>query len=291
MSGQKKPLSISKMFVGVLIYIQLIVVLIIVLYPVIWLVGSALSPLRGSPGMALQDGMSAIPSEVTLANFSRLFEDHNFSIWYRNTLTIAVLTMLGAVVVHTFMGFVFARLQFTGRRIGLLAILILQMFPSFLALVAIWVIFLTFNLLDNIYALVLLYVTGGIPFSMWLVRGYMLNIPKSLDEAAYIDGASKIQVFTKVIFPLSKPIVTFIAFTSFMAPWMDWILPNMLLRSTANHTLAMGLFQLADQGSSSYDITAFTAGALIVGTPIAMIYFVFQRYLLTGLTAGANKGE
>jgi arabinogalactan oligomer/maltooligosaccharide transport system permease protein len=169
--------------------------------------------------------------------------------------------------------------------------MILQMFPSFLALTAIYVIFLTFGLLDNVYALVLLYVSGGIPFSCWLVRGYMLNIPKSLDEAAYIDGASKIQVFTKVIFPMSVPIISFIAFMSFIAPWMDYIMPRMMIRSSANFTLAMGLFSLADQGAATHDITAFTAGALIVGAPIAILYFVFQRYLLTGIAAGANKGE
>ncbi|MCL2571521.1 MAG: sugar ABC transporter permease [Defluviitaleaceae bacterium] len=288
---KKKSFSLKRLLASLLIYLELLVMLAIVVYPILWLVGAAFSPLRGAPGSALQDGLNAIPRDFTLANFRRLFDDHNFSTWYRNTLTIAVLTMIGTVLVHTFMGFIFARLQFKGRKIGLLSIMILQMFPSFLALTAIWVIFLTFGLLDNIYALVLLYVTGGIPFSVWLVRGYMLNIPKSLDEAAYLDGATKLQVFTKVIFPLSKPIIAFIAFSSFISPWMDWIFPNMVLRSSANHTLAMGLFELADVASHSYDITAFTAAALIVGVPIAVIYFVFQRYLLTGLTAGANKGE
>jgi len=288
---RKKSFSFKRLFAGLLIYIELLFMLAIVLYPVIWLISAALSPVRGGPGVAMQEGISAIPTAITFDNFRRLFDEHNFSTWYRNTLTIAVLTMIGAAVIHTFMGFVFARLQFKGRKTGLLAILILQMFPSFLALTAIWVIFLTFGLLDNIYALVLLYVTGGIPFSMWLVRGYLLNIPKSLDEAAYIDGASKIQVFTKVIFPLSAPIIAFIAFTAFMMPWMDWIFPNMVLRSNDNHTLAMGLFNLAEADNASYDITAFTAGALIVGGPIAAIYFAFQRYLLTGITAGANKGE
>jgi len=287
----KKSFSIRRLMASLLIYAQLLVMLAIVLYPIIWLIGAAFSPLRGAPGAALQDGISILPTAFTTANFRRLIDDHNFFVWYRNTLTIAVLTMLGTIVVHTFMGFVFARLQFRGRKMGLFVIMILQMFPSFLALTAIWVIFLTFGLLDNIYALVLLYVTGGIPFSMWLVRGYMLNIPKSLDEAAYLDGANKIQVFTKVIFPLSKPIIAFIAFNSFMAPWMDWIFPNMVLRSAENRTLALGLFELADVASHSYDITAFTAAALIVGLPIAIIYFAGQRYLLMGLTAGANKGE
>jgi len=288
---KRKNFNIKTILASALVYLQLLFMLAIVLYPILWMLGAALSPVRGSPGMALADGISVIPREITFANFQRLFDETNFTIWYRNTFTIATLTMIGTVIVHTFMGYVFARLQFKGRKSGLLAILILQMFPTFLALVAIYVIFLTFGLLDNIYALVLIYVTGGIPFSIWLVRGYMLNIPKSLDEAAYIDGATKLQVFTKVIFPMSVPIISFIAFNSFIGPWMDFILPQVVLRSSANRTLAMGLFELANHNELTYDITAFTAGSLIVGTPIAILYFALQRYLLTGISAGANKGE
>jgi arabinogalactan oligomer/maltooligosaccharide transport system permease protein len=189
------------------------------------------------------------------------------------------------------MGYVFARLQFRGRKMGLLTIMILQIFPSFLAMTALYVIFLTFNWLDNIYPLVLLYVGGGIPGTMWMMRGFMLNIPKSLDEAAYMDGATKLQVFTKVIFPLSKPIIIFIGFGAFMAPWMDFILPRLMLRSSENITLAIGLFDLANPASGSYDITAFTALAIIVGLPFAVIFYAFQKYFVLGATAGANKGE
>jgi len=206
-------------------------------------------------------------------------------------LIIAVLNTIGTVLVHTFMGFVFARLQFRGRKAGLLTIMVLNMFPSFLALTAIYAIFLTFGWLDNIYALVLLYIGGGIPGTMWLMRGYMLNIPKSLDEAAYMDGATKWQVFTKVIFPMSKPIITFIGFGAFMGPWMDFIFPRLVLRSTANHTIAIGLERLSDPGSGSWDITAFTAGSLIIAVPFGIIFFVFQKYFALGIAAGANKGE
>ena len=165
------------------------------------------------------------------------------------------------------------------------------MFPSFLAMTAIYVIFFTFGWLNNIYALALLYIGGGIPGTMWLMRGYMLNIPKSLDEAAYIDGATKMQVFTKVIFPLSKPIIVFVAFGAFMGPWMDFIFPRLLLRSTSNFTVAMGLFDLADHGAGTWDITAFAAGALIIAIPFSILFFVFQKYFALGVAAGANKGE
>ena len=287
-------MKIKTFLAGCLIYLQLLITLAVVMYPIMWLLGSALSPVRGSPGAVTAGHFSAlipIPRDATLDNFVRLFSEHNFSVWYRNTLIIATLTMTGTVVINTFMGFVFARLQFRGRKVGLLALTTLQMFPPFLSMTAIYVIYLTFGWLDNIYPLVLMYITGAIPASVWLVRGYMLSIPKSLDEAAYIDGASKTQVFAHVIFPLSLPIITFVGFTSFMLPWMDFILPRLLLRHSSNITLALGLFSLADHEARSYDITAFTAGALIVGVPITILYFIFQRFLLTGITAGANKGE
>ena len=285
--------SVRRVIASVLVYLLLIAGLIIVLYPVLWIIGSALSPVRGSPGAVTQEtfGFIPIPKEFTFDNFRRLFDTHNFGTWYMNTLTIAVLNTIGTVLVHTFMGFVFARLKFRGRKTGLLTIMVLNMFPSFLAMTALYSIFLTFGWLDSIYPLVLLYIGGGIPGTMWLMRGYMLNIPKSLDEAAYIDGASKMQLFTKVIFPLSKPIIAFVAFNAFMGPWMDYILPRLMLRSNENHTLAIGLRSLADPGAGSWDITAFTAAAIIIAVPFGIIFFAFQKYFALGIAAGANKGE
>ena len=289
----KKRFNFSNFLASLSIHIWLIVWLIIVLYPVLWLVGASVSPIRGTPGAVTQEtfGIIPIPRNFTFDNFVRLFEEHNFGAWYRNTLTIAVLNTVGTIMVHTFMGFVFARLTFRGRKFGLLTIMVLNMFPSFLALTAIYAIFLTFGWLDSIYPLVLLYIGGGIPGTMWLMRGYMLNIPKSLDEAAYMDGATKMQVFTKVIFPLSKPIIAFIGFGAFMGPWMDFILPRLVLRSDENHTLAIGLFGLADPGSGNWDITAFTAASLIIAIPFGIIFFAFQKYFALGIAAGANKGE
>ncbi|MCL2188913.1 MAG: sugar ABC transporter permease [Defluviitaleaceae bacterium] len=294
-SKRKKEFNLPNFLAWLGVHINLIVMAIIILYPVLWLIGSAINPIRGTPGAVMADNFHTfipIPRAPSLASFQRLFDDHNFGTWYRNSLIIAIINTVGTILVHTFMGYVFARLQFRGRKAGLLSIMVLNMFPSFLAMVAIYSIFLTFGWLDNIYALALLYIGGGIPGTMWLMRGYMLNIPKSLDEAAYIDGATKMQVFTKVIFPLSKPIITFIGFGAFMGPWMDFIFPRLLLRSTENHTIAIGLFELAGLGDPiNMDITAYTAAALIIAVPFGIIFFIFQKYFALGIAAGANKGE
>jgi arabinogalactan oligomer/maltooligosaccharide transport system permease protein len=290
---RKKSFNLSRLLAWLAVHANLIIMAIIILYPVLWLIGAAISPIRGTPGAVTQDtlGFLPIPRAFTLDNFRRLFYEHDFGLWYRNSLIIAIVTTVGTVIIHTFMGFVFARLQFRGRKSGLLTIMVLNMFPTFLAMVAVYNIFLTFGWLDNIYALALLYIGGGIPGTMWLMRGYMLNIPKSLDEAAYMDGATKMQVFTKVIFPLSTPIIAFVAFGAFMGPWMDFIFPRLILRSSENFTIAIGLYNLSNPGSLSYDITAYTAGALIIAVPFGILFFVFQKYFATGIAAGANKGE
>jgi arabinogalactan oligomer/maltooligosaccharide transport system permease protein len=146
-------------------------------------------------------------------------------------------------------------------------------------------------MLDNLNMLVIVYVAGSIPFNIWLIKGNLQNLPKSIDEAAYIDGASKLQVLTKILLPLSVPIVSFVALTAFMAPWMDFMLPRFLIRSTENQTLAVGLFEMANSASSAADITAFCAGTILISVPIATVYMICQKFMITGLAAGANKGE
>jgi arabinogalactan oligomer/maltooligosaccharide transport system permease protein len=148
---------------------------------------------------------------------------------------------------------------------------------------------LNFGMLNNLNMLVIIYIAGGIPGNIWLVRGYMLNIPKSLDEAAFIDGASKLQLFYRIILPLCLPIVMFIAVGAFMGPWLDYMLPRYLINQNETRTLAIGLFDMISGNTNQF--TTFCAGCVIVAVPIAALYMVFQRFLLEGLVAGANKGE
>jgi arabinogalactan oligomer/maltooligosaccharide transport system permease protein len=158
-----------------------------------------------------------------------------------------------------------------------------------MGLTALYMVALNFNMLNNLNILIIIYVAGGIPTNIWLVRGYMLNIPRSLDEAAYLDGVTKLQLFFKIILPLSMPIIFFIGITSFMGPWMDYMLPRYLINQNEKRTLAIGLFDLINAQNS--DFTAFCAGSVLVAIPITILYMVFQRFLLEGLMAGANKGE
>jgi arabinogalactan oligomer/maltooligosaccharide transport system permease protein len=278
-----KAYKVKRLLSTVLIYSELIIVAVIVIYPLIWVIGSSLNPLNGIARSSI------IPKNPTLENYLRLFQKTQYGKWYLNTLYVAVLTTFFSVVIHTMTAFVFARFDFRFRKPGLLFVMILQIFPSFMGLTALYMVALNFGMLNNLNMLVIIYVAGGIPQNIWLVRGYMLNIPRSMDEAAYIDGVSKMQLFFKIILPLSMPIVFFIAVTSFMGPWMDYMLPRYLINMNEKRTLAIGLFDLIN--GTNADFTAFCAGAVLVAIPITILYMVFQRFLLEGLMAGANKGE
>jgi arabinogalactan oligomer/maltooligosaccharide transport system permease protein len=278
-----KAYKVKRIVSTVLIYINLVVVAVMIIYPLLWVVGTALND---STGIGRS---SVIPEKVTLDNFKKLFINYNYGKWYLNTLYVAVLTALFSIVLHTSTAFVFARFQFKGRKMGLLSVMILQMFPSFMSLTALYMIAMNFNMLNNLNMLVIIYVAGGIPANIWLVRGYMLNIPRSMDEAASIDGVTKLQLFFKIILPLSVPIIFFITLTSFMAPWMDYMLPRFLINMSERRTLAIGLYDFVN--TTPVDIPAFCAGAVLVAIPITIIYMAFQRFLIEGLMSGANKGE
>lgn len=275
--------KIKEVLMYLMMYSILLFLAFIILFPVVWIIGSAFNQ-----GTSLATA-HAIPKNPTLYNFVRLFKETNYLNWYKNTLVIAVINMTVSVILTATTGYAFARLKFVGKKIGLLSILILQMFPSFMGMIAIYILFLNFNLLNQPLALVLIYATGQIPYNTWLVKGYLKNIPTSLDEAACIDGASKFQIFTKILLPVMFPILTFVAVTQFMVPWFDYILPSFLISSDDKRTLAVGLVEMIT-GQSNNNFTMFAAGAVLIAVPVAILYLFLQKYLVQGLSAGANKG-
>jgi arabinogalactan oligomer/maltooligosaccharide transport system permease protein len=144
-----------------------------------------------------------------------------------------------------------------------------------------------FNLLDNLWGLVLVYLAANTPFNTWLMKSYLDTIPRSMDEAARIDGASHLRTFITIIIPMAKPIIIFLLITSFTGPWMDFILPRIVLRSPENHTLAMGLFSFVTDRRNEF--TAFAAGAILIAIPFVVFFVTTQKMLITSLGAGAVK--
>ncbi|MEV3938429.1 sugar ABC transporter permease [Glycomyces sp. NPDC049804] len=266
-----------------LLHLQLLAVAVVVVFPLLWVVGSSFGPAGGLANAG------PIPADATLDNYTELFTQTDYGRWYLNSLYVAVLNMAGSVALSALCGWVFARIRFRGRKASMLGILILQMFPSFLTAIAVYMLFLNFGLLDSLTGLALVSIAAALPYNTWLMKGYTDNLPASLDEAAALDGAGRLTIFRKIVLPLMRPMLTFVAITSFTAPWMDFILPRLLLQSSDKQTVAIGLFQLiTDQYAN--DFTTFAAGAVVLAVPITILYIVLQRHLVTGAMAGAEKG-
>jgi arabinogalactan oligomer/maltooligosaccharide transport system permease protein len=266
-------------------YIAIFIAIAIVIYPVLWIIGSSLNP-----GNSLS-GSTIIPKNATLAHYKELFDldSSEYLRWYWNTLKICTITMVLSVTMIALMGFTFSRYRFVGRKNGLMTFLILQMIPNFAALIAIYVLAVQTGLINTHLALILLYTGGLLPMNTWLAKGYFDTIPKELDESARIDGAGHFRIFWQIILPLAKPILAVIALFSFITPFADFILAKVILRSEEKYTLAVGLYNLVAKQFGG-EFTKFAAGAVLIAIPISLLFLSLQRYLISGLTAGGTKG-
>ncbi len=276
----KKTKNFIRMFFT---YGILVLTSILILFPVYFVVIGSLNP-----GNTLY-ATKLIPDNLSLSHFVYLFTETDYARWYANTLKIAFWNMIISTFLILTAAYSFSRFRFPGRRAGLMAILVLQMFPSFMAMIAIYILLLQINLLDNHWGLILVYAGGSIPFGAWLVKGYFDGMPRSLEEAAKMDGAGHLTIFFRIIMPLSIPIMVFIAVMNFIGPWMDFIFARLVLRSDSNKTLAVGLFEMVT-GRGNTEFTTFAAGAVLVAIPITILFMVLQKPLTEGLRAGANKG-
>ncbi len=276
-------------------YIWLLGGVTVVLVPIAWMVVAAFS--KG----ILLSGVPLIPdpSKFSLEHFEYLFTYMSTSSQtmadypgaFLRTLSIAVVNTIGVVTFGVITGFVFARLNFIGKKKLLLTMMVLQMFPSFMGMIALFLIFRQFGWLNQPMYLALIYTAGSIPYNTFLVRGFMRNIPKSLDEAAAIDGASNLQILVKILFPLIVPIIGFIAVSAFMAPWLDFMLQNVMLPARDQMTVAVWLYRTTDPFNTMfYNPLTFMAGALLIAIPVMVVQFFMQKYMVYGLTSGAEKG-
>jgi arabinogalactan oligomer/maltooligosaccharide transport system permease protein len=267
----------------VLIHVELLVLAVVVLYPMVWIVGASLGPGKGLANA------TAIPEGATLRNYVDLLTTTDFPRWYLNSLVVATSNMVLSVLLAAFSAYVFSRLRFRGRRVGLLAMLVLQIFPSFLTAIAVYMLFLNFGMLDSLAGLVVVSVAAQLPYNTWLLKGYIDRIPPSMDEAALIDGATRTQIFARMILPLTRPMLTFVAVTQFAVPWMDFILPQLLISSPEKKTIAIGLYAMVSDQTRN-EFTLFAAGAVLVAVPITALYVSLQRFLIHGIAAGSEKG-
>jgi len=205
-----------------------------------------------------------------------------------NSLIVAAATSVIGIFLAATAGYAFSRFRFPGRTAGLLSFLITQMFPGTLMMIPLYLIVNWLGLLDNLAGLVLVYSTSAIPFSIWMLKGYFDTIPKELEESALIDGASRTLIFYKIILPLAKPALAVTALFSFMTAWNEYILAATFMNRELSYTLPVALRNFVGQFAQDWGL--FAAGAILVSIPIVALFFILQKYLVSGLTAGSVKG-
>lgn len=269
----------------ILVYAVLILIALMVIYPIAFTVAGSFSA-----GKSLATtSILPIPRDPTLEHYRRLFEETKYPLWFANTFKIAVSNTFLSILLTLISAYIFSRFNFKFKKAGLMSMLVLQMFPGFVGMVAIYILLYRMGLLDTHLGLVLVYAAGQVPYNTWLLKGYFDTIPKSIDEAARVDGAGHLTTFLRIILPNTMPIVTFLGVTSFTAPWLDFIFPRLILRSEDKKTLALGLFEMI-RGRSNDNFTMFAAGSILVAVPFVIIFAVNQKYLVKVMSAGAVKG-
>lgn len=267
---------------SVVTHMILIAVCFIFLFPCLWLILASFSK---SGSIYSFDGF--FPSEYSLDTFRMLFTDtemYNYPRWFRNTLFIATMSCLIGTFLVILTAYTMSRFKFRGRKAIMKTTLVLGMFPSFMGMIAVYIIMTQFGLINKMWGLILIY-SSGAPMGYLTQKGFFDTIPGSIDEAARIDGATNFQVFLKINLPISMPIIVYTALTSFVFPWSDFILPKLLLKEKDLYTVAVGLMSLGET-----EFARFAAGSVFIAVPIVILYFCLMRFLVDGMTAGAVKG-
>ena len=271
----------------------------VTLYPILWVFTVAFSGQQNLAFIDLPrdptfwDRMRAIlpwPEALSLSNFVSVFADQPFARWLLNSVMVAAATTLVGVFLACTAGYAFSRFKFPGRRAGLMSFLVSQMFPGVLTLVPLYIIIVQWMGLGSSYiGLVLVYSTTAIPFCVWMLKGYFDTIPRELEESALMDGASTTTIFFRIILPLAKPAVAVTALFSFMTAWNEFILALTFLNEEEMYTAPVGL-RFFVGGFAEQQWGFFAAGSIVAALPVVFLFMFLQKYLISGLTAGAVKG-
>ena len=269
-------------------YTSLTILSILWLFPIAWIV---LTSFRGEGGAFVP---YIIPKSFTLENYRILLLNTTgnfpFVRWFLNTLFVAVISCILSTFITIAMAYALSRLRFKLRKPFLKVALVLNMFPGFMSMIAIYYILKALNLTETLFALILVY-SSGAALAFYVAKGFFDTIPMALDESAMIDGANKWQIFTKITLPLSKPMIVYTSLMAFMAPWMDFIFAKIIMGDKIdNYTVAIGLFTMMTRTTSNSLFMAFTAGCVLIAIPITILFIIMQRFYVEGVTSGSVKG-
>ncbi len=282
--GRRSPIEEA------LVHVALVLATIAALYPVLWVVSLALSHGESSAGRVLP-----IPEHLSLGNFREVVGTHDratgawiFGRQLANSLLVSLSTAAVGVAIATPAAYALARFRFAGRERGVFLLMATQMFPGVATLVPLYLILEKLHLLDSRAGLVLVYATTAVPFCIMQLRSAFESIPVDLEEAAMVDGASRFQAFLRVALPAARPSIAVTSLFAFMGAWNEFILAATLLSREEAFTLPVALQRYVGEHGASWG--HFAAGALIVSVPVMALFYVAQRHIVSGLTAGGVKG-
>lgn len=278
------------------IYLVLAVMVVIWLFPLVWMV------LRAFDVNTTPFSMSIFPDEFTLDNFKNLFSGDDYEYfpyakWLVNTLIVAVGSCIISTLLVLMVSYALSRLRFKARKKLMNIALILGLFPGFLSVIALYYIFQLFTFVDPEYGLTNSLVGLIFAYSLasgtgyYIVKGFFDTVPIAIDEAARIDGATKNRIFWQMIIPLSKPIIIYTILTAFIGPWCDFVLASVFMKSNENFTIAVGIRQwITKENYKASHFTRFCAGGVLIAVPIVILYIIMQKFYVAGITGGAAKG-
>ncbi|WMJ81516.1 sugar ABC transporter permease [Clostridium sp. MB40-C1] len=271
---EKIEVWISRIFIWVAIAV--------IMFPIVAIITASLS----SGTSFIQNGI--LPKEITFSNYKHVVEETDFLVWIKNSLIVCTAVAAIQVIMTLPAAYAFSRLRFTGRKYGLMTLLILQMFPATMAIPAILSIAYRVPFgMDNLVFLIVV-LCGSSAYNIWLMKGFVDGIPKELDESAFVDGATNWKIFTKIIMPLSKPILVVIFFFSFIAMFGEFMISGALLKSPEVKTLVLGLNGLMVSGNST-NWPVYAAASVMATVPLAILFVFIQKFITKGLVAGAVK--
>ncbi len=283
-----KSAKVGRILSNTLIYILLSILGVLWVLPIIYLIYTAF---RVTPSTGIIN--SLVPEGLTLGvgNFTRLFRDTMFPKWLANTMLVASVSCALTTLFILMVSYALSRLRFRFRKPIINVLLVLGMFPGFMSMIAVYFILKAMGLTNSLLALVLVY-SGSAALSYYICKGFFDTVPKAMEEAAILDGASQPVVFAKILLPLAKPIIVYTVLTSFIAPWCDFIFVNTIISDREKYTVSLGLYKMinAEKNSFNDNFTLFCAGAFVVGGIIVTLFMSMQRYYVEGITSGSVKG-
>jgi arabinogalactan oligomer/maltooligosaccharide transport system permease protein len=269
---------------AVLVHAALAAACIVCIYPMLRMIAVSLRP----GDRLLSTDLALIPDGASLSSYLRVFKETNFLLWLWNSLVITCVTSFIGVSLAATGGYAFSRFRFPGSKLGLTLLLGTQMIPAGMLLLPLFLMIMRLGLVNTYLGMIVAYSVTSLPFSIWLLKGYYDTIPRSLEEAALVDGTTRFGAFYRIVLPLSTPALSIAFLFNFTQAWNEYLVARVVLSDASRYTWTLGLFELQGQFLTQWGM--FAAGSLLVTVPVLLVFLYSSKWLVSGLTLGGVKG-